>query len=187
MLHRTSWGLCLYLENVRKTGKGEQHEGPAEECALESVMWSVLAGLVWWRGGASSHTSREESETVTESKILILALPPSLSPNSVHFLRSFPLFSKHLLSPDCMSDTGPVSRQPCTLSSAPASWHLTSLLCLPPGFTLPVTGLRPHGCYLDEPRFEIRQWDCEFHIFKLHSMIPLFSFKDTVPILTDIK
>lgn len=35
-LHRTSWGPCLYLENVRKTGKGEQHEGPAEECASES-------------------------------------------------------------------------------------------------------------------------------------------------------
>ena len=36
MLHRTSWGLCVYLENVRKTGKGEQHKGPAEECASES-------------------------------------------------------------------------------------------------------------------------------------------------------
>ena len=34
------------MENVRKTGKGEQHKGPAEECALESVMWSILVGLV---------------------------------------------------------------------------------------------------------------------------------------------
>lgn len=47
--HRPSGDFAFIWRMLEKIGKGEQHGGPAEECALESVMWSRAfgrAGLV---------------------------------------------------------------------------------------------------------------------------------------------
>ena len=72
--------------SVRKTRKGEQHRGSAEECALESVTQSVLIRLrelIWRALGAALTEGLLEKGMATHFSIFAWRIPWTEEPGGL--------------------------------------------------------------------------------------------------------